>query len=100
MVEFFINKLNIMVEISIAGKYDPKNKKSICVKIIAHKNYKIELLQYYNYSISDKYLIYEDFLEIKGVDDGVFAALSDKITVHNYFQNKAKNFALDYINPV
>ena len=95
----FMKALNMTYYVEIDRDYYFGGHKSCCVKIEVKRDGKPEYLQYHCYSLKrDGSLRYEEGNEIIGIQNGVLAYLGMDRDIDNYFDQKARVLAKNYLD--
>lgn len=96
-LEKFMNQMELTSNIEVDNAY-PTSKRGVCMKIIVTRKGNIEYLQYHCYSLkSNGDLRYDEGNEVKGIHQGVLSYLGMDREIDNYFDNKARVIAKEYL---
>lgn len=96
-LEKFMDQMGLTSTIEIDRDYYTLGP-SVCVKVSVDRKGNNEYLQYHCYTLkSDGNVKYDEGNEIKGINQGVLAYLGMDREIDNYFDDKARKIAKDWL---
>lgn len=96
-LEKFMDQMGLTADIEIDRSYFVRDP-AVCVKISVDRKGSNEYLQYHCYVLkSDGTLKYDEGNEVKGINQGALAYLGMDREIDNYFDNKARLLATEYL---
>lgn len=97
-LEKFMDQMGLTSSIEVDRDYHTTRLGAVCVRISVDRGQSNEYLQYHCYTMRpDGNVKYDEGNQIKGINQGVLAYLGMDREIDNYFDNKAREIAKNWL---
>jgi len=96
-LEKFMDRMGITYDVEISRDYYSRDGKQVCIHVLAYYQGEKQYDQHHCYGLRNGKVFYSEGNEIMGINDGVLAYLGKEKEIDNYFEDKARDIARNYL---
>ena len=96
-LEKFMDRMGITYDIAVSRDYYSGYGKQVCVRVVVYYQGEEQFNQHHCYGLRNGKVFYSEGNEVLGINDGVLAYLGKEKEIDNYFEDKARDMARNYL---
>jgi hypothetical protein len=96
-LEKFMDRMGITYDVEISRDYYSRDGRQVCIRVLAHYQGEEQYYQHHCYGLRNGKVFYSEGNEVMGINDGVLAYLGKEKEIDNYFEDKTRAIARNYL---